>query len=156
MYRLPEKQTGIWTVSNCARCCFLSICKSSNLSLTFHQTEISWLFLPLFDLLRITLYYFVQAEFFHVNLRSQKEKTSRKLCVYNHGDSYLFRFTYTYANYPSSGGFPWRQKYRLAFPRCLPFGVPFLFWLWRFYKLWFRRFISTFLCGEVIRNAVTD
>ena len=55
-------------------------------------------FLPLFyrDLLRVILYYFVQAEFFHANLRFQKEKTSRKRCVYNHGNSYLFRFTYTY------------------------------------------------------------
>ena len=39
----------------------------------------------------------MQAEFFHANLSFQKEKkTSRKRCVYNHGNSYLFRFTYTY------------------------------------------------------------
>ena len=42
--------------------------------ITFHQTEISWLFLPLFDLLRFILYYFVQAEFFHTNLRFRKGK----------------------------------------------------------------------------------
>ena len=40
----------------------------------------------------------------------RKKKTWRKRCVYNHGDSYLFRFTYTYANYPSSSVFRWRQK----------------------------------------------
>ena len=40
----------------------------------------------------------------------RKKKKWRKGCVYNHGDSYLFRFTYTYANYPSSSGFRWRQK----------------------------------------------
>ena len=38
----------------------------------------------------------MQAEFFHANLRFQKEKTSRKRCVYNHGNLYLFRFTYAY------------------------------------------------------------
>ena len=52
--------------------------------------------LPLFDLLHFILYCFVQAEFFHVNLCFQKEKTSRKQCVYNHGNLYLFRFTYAY------------------------------------------------------------
>ena len=58
MYRLPEKQTGCGMVSNCARSCFLSVCKSPTLSLTFHQTEI-WLFLLLFfDLFPFILYYF--------------------------------------------------------------------------------------------------
>ena len=38
----------------------------------------------------------MRAEFFHANFRFQKEKTSRKRCVYNHGNLYLFRFTYAY------------------------------------------------------------
>ena len=51
-------------------------------------------FLPPFELLRFILYYFGLAVFFHVNSRFQKEKkTSTKRCVYNHGDSYLVRFT---------------------------------------------------------------
>ena len=79
----------------------------------------------------------------------------RKRCVYNHGDSYLFRFTYTYANYPSSGGFRRRQKCRPSLPRCLPFWVPFLFWLSRFYKLSFRLHFNVSECGKVMRNAVT-
>ena len=54
------------------------------------------LFVPLFDSLRFILYYFVQADFFHANLRFQKEKMSRKCCVYNDGNLYLFRFTYAY------------------------------------------------------------
>ena len=53
------------------------------------------------------------------------------LCQLNsficHGDSYLFCFPYTYANYPSSGRFHWRQKCRLRFLRCLPLWAPFLF-----------------------------
>ena len=36
---MPEKQTACGMVSNCAQSCFLSVCKSSTLSLTFHQTE---------------------------------------------------------------------------------------------------------------------
>ena len=46
-------------------------------------------FLPLFDLIRFILYYFVQAEFFHANLRFQKEKlrgnvvfTTTANCIY--------------------------------------------------------------------------
>ena len=53
-------------------------------------------FSPLFDFLRFILFYFVQTEFLYGNIRFQKEKTSRKRCVYNHGNLYLFRFTYAY------------------------------------------------------------
>ena len=39
-------------------------------------------FLPLFDLIRFILYYFVQAELFHANLRFQKEKNFEEtLCL---------------------------------------------------------------------------
>ena len=39
-------------------------------------------FLPLFDLIRFILYYFVQAKLFHANLRFQKEKTFEEtLCL---------------------------------------------------------------------------
>ena len=49
-----------------------------------------------------------------------------------------------YANYCSSAGFRWRQKWRFWIPKWLPFWAPFLFWLSRFYKLSFRLFIPTF------------
>ena len=130
MYRMPEKQTGCGMVSKCGRSCFLSVCKSPILSLTFHQTEMT--FLPLFDLFLFILYYFcaswilLHAMVIHI----------------------YFCFTYTYANYPSSGGFHWRAKCRLRFLRCLPLWTPFLFWLSRFYKLSFRLFISTFYNAE--------
>ena len=48
MYRMPEKQMGCGMVSKCARSCFLSVCKSPTLSLTFHQT----------DMFPFILYYF--------------------------------------------------------------------------------------------------
>ena len=57
MYRMSEKQTGI-----CQR--FRTAiankfwCRSPTHSRTFHQTQISWLFLPLFELFRFILYYF--------------------------------------------------------------------------------------------------
>ena len=38
----------------------------------------------------------MKAEFFYLNLPFQKENTLRKHCVYNHGNTYLFHFTYTY------------------------------------------------------------
>ena len=41
-----------------------------------HSIELKYpdFFLPLFDLIRFILYYFVQAELFYANLRFQKEK----------------------------------------------------------------------------------
>ena len=70
--------------------------------------------------------YFVQAESFHANLRFQKEKTSRKRCVYNHSNLYLFCFTYTYANYclPDFAG---DKNVDFQFPDACLFGHPFYF-----------------------------
>ena len=73
-----------------------------------------------------------------MNFRFQKEKTWKKLCVFNHGDMYLFRFTYTYMQITLHWWFRWRQKCRLWFLRCLPFWTPCLF-------LDFLSFTSDFL-----------
>ena len=85
------------------------------------------LFLPLFDSLRFILYYFVQAEFFHANLRFQKEKTLKKR-VYNDGNLYLFRFTYACmqitAHPPDFAG---DKNVDFEFPDACPFGHPFYF-----------------------------
>ena len=66
----------------------------------------------------------------------KRKKKLKKHCVYNHGNSCLFCFTYTYkyANYTSFRRFRWRQKCLLWFLRCLPFGPPFLFWLSEFFS----------------------
>ena len=74
MYRMPENNQEVKRFWAALEVFFFSVCKSPTQSLNFHRTEISWLFLPLFDLFRFILYYFVQAEFFHANLRFQKEK----------------------------------------------------------------------------------
>ena len=60
---------------------FLSVCKSPTLSLTFHQT-----YFTLF-LWKLNSFMWIYAK---------RKKTSRKRCVYNHGDTYLFRSTCTY------------------------------------------------------------
>ena len=52
MHRIPEKQTGSQTVSDCAQNRFYQY----TLLLTCHQTEISWLFFRLFYLLCIIVY----------------------------------------------------------------------------------------------------
>ena len=71
---------------NCAINCFYQYANHLPNHLLSIELKYTDFFLPLFDLLRFILYYFVQAEFFHANLRFQKEKTSRKRCVYNHGN----------------------------------------------------------------------
>jgi len=61
---------------------FLLVCKSPTLSLTFHETEISWLFYE-FSVCFVSFYIiFVKAEFFHVNLCLQKEKKFQGNVVY--------------------------------------------------------------------------
>ena len=118
---------------NCARSCFFSVCKSPTQSLT--QTDLLSIelkypdfFLPLFHLFRFILYYFVQAEFFHANSRFQKEKTWRKRCVYNHGNSHLFPFTYTYMQITvDPPDFAGDKNVDFEFPDDCLFGHPFYF-----------------------------
>ena len=145
MCRIPEKQFRKLNGFKLGQTLFLSVCKSPTQSLTFHWTEICWLFLPLFDLLRFILYSFVQAEFFHATLRFQKEKNFEEtLCLQPRQFVSILLHLHLYASYCSSAGFRWRQKCWFWIPRCLLFWAPFLFWLSRFYRLSFRLFIPTF------------
>ena len=154
MYRMQENNREVEQFWTALEVVFfrMQIKKSPTQLLTFHRTEISWLFLPLFDLFCFILYYFVQAEFFHANLHFQKEKNFEEtFCLQPRQFASILLHLHLYVNYCSSAGFRWRQKCRFWIPRCLPFWAPFLFWLWRFYKLSFRLFI-----GKVMRNAATD
>ena len=147
MYRMPENNQEVKRFWAALEVFFFSVCKSPTQSLTFHRTEIYWLFLPLFDLFRFILYYFVQAEFFHANLRFQKGKKKNfeeTLCLQPWQFASTLLHLHLYANYCSSAGFRWRQKWRFWIPKWLPFWAPVLFWLSRFYKLSFRLFIPTF------------
>jgi len=99
MYRVPEKQTGSRMVSNGAQSCFYQYANR----LPFRLLSIKLKYLSFFTTFRFAVSFyitFVKAEFFHENLRFQKEKTLRKRCVYSDGDTCLFRFTYTYIEFP--------------------------------------------------------
>ena len=94
MYRMPGKQTtAIWTALEVL---LLSVCKSPTLSLTFHQTQISWLFFTTFRFASFHFILFLCKLYSFMWIYAFKwKKTSKKRCVYNHGDSYLLRFTHT-------------------------------------------------------------
>ena len=56
----------------------------------------------------------------------KRTKTSRRRCVYNHGNSYLFRFTYTYMQitvHPPD--FAGNKNVDFEFPDAFLFGHPF-------------------------------
>ena len=116
------------TVLNCARSCFFQYANHLFNHLLSIELKYPDLFLPLFDLFCFILYYFVQAEFFHANLRFQKEKNFEETCVYNHGNSHLFRFTYTYmqitVHLPDFTG---DKNVDFEFPDDCLFGHPFYF-----------------------------
>ena len=55
-------------------------------------------------------------------------KTLRKRCVYNHGNSYLFRFTYTYMQITvHRPDFVGDKNVDFEFPDACLFGHPFYF-----------------------------
>ena len=63
----------------------------------------------------------------------KRKKTSRKRCVYNHGNLYLFRFTYAYMQitvHPLD--FARDKNIDFEFPNACLLGHPFSFWLSRF------------------------
>ena len=102
MYRIPEKQFRKPNGFEVRYMLFLSVCKSPTQAGTFHWTEISWLFLPLLDLLRFILYYFVQAELFHADLRFQKEENFEETCLKPRQFVSISLHIRLYANYCSS------------------------------------------------------
>ena len=58
----------------------------------------------------------------------KRKKTSRKRCVYNHGNLYLFLFAYTYMQitvYPAD--FAGGKTVDFEFPDACLFGHPFYF-----------------------------
>ena len=85
---------SVWNLKSC--CC---ICKK-NIVLMSYSREYSYSPIPpptpLCSLSSFLALYiiFMKAQFFHVNLRFKRKKM-KKCCIYNHGDMYLFHFTYT-------------------------------------------------------------
>ena len=70
----------------------------------------------------------MNVEFFHANLRFQGEKKT-KLCVYNHGDTYVFRFTCTCMQIPFnfSADFTGDKNVTFDFSDACLFGHPVYF-----------------------------
>ena len=99
-------------VLNCARRYFYQYANHLPNHLLSIELKYPDFFLPLFDLLRFILYYFVQAELFHENLRFQKEENFEEtLCLQPRQFVSISLHLCLYANYCSFAGFRWRQKY---------------------------------------------
>ena len=112
MYRMT-KQSGSRTVLNCARSCFFQYANHLPNHLLSIELKYPDFFLPLFDLFRFISYYFVQAEFFHANLRFQKGKNFEEmLCLQPRQFASISLHLHLCANYCSSAGFRLRQKCR--------------------------------------------
>ena len=156
MYRMPGKQTtAIWTALEVL---LLSVCKSPTLSLTFHQTQISWPFFYYFSICFVSFHIiFVQAVFFHVNLGFREKKKTLRKRVYNHGDSCLLRFTHTYANYPFHlADFAGDKNVAFHYPDVCLFVHPFYFDNQDFISFKLQTSFQRFNARKVMRNAVTD
>ena len=98
---------------NCARRYFYQYANHLPNHLLSIELKYPDFFLPLFDLIRFILYYFVQAELFHANLRFQKETNFEEtLCLQPRQFASISLHLRLYANYCSPAGFRWRQKYR--------------------------------------------
>ena len=129
MYRMPENNQEVEQFWTALEVFFFSVCKSPTQSLTFHRTEISW---PFFTTFRFVLFHFIlfcaswvlSCKF----MLSKRKKTSRKRCVYNHGNLHLFHFTYTYMQItvhpPDFAGY---ENVNFEFPDACLFGHPFYF-----------------------------
>ena len=108
---MPEKQSGSQTVLNSARSCFHQYANHLPDHLFSIELKYPDFFLPLYDLLCFILYSFVQAEFFHANLRFQKEKNFEEtLCLQPRQFVSILLHLHLYVSYCSSAGFRWRQK----------------------------------------------
>ena len=84
---MPEKtniqSNGFELFSNL----FSSVCKSMQITSPFHQTEKSWLFVLLFDLLRFILYYFCESMILSCEFTLLKGENSKKPYICDHGNT---------------------------------------------------------------------
>ena len=96
MYRMPEKQSGSRTVLNCARSCF----QSMQITYPITYFPLNWnilTFLYHFSIWFVSFYIILcKLSSFMRIYAFKRKKTSRKRCVYNHGNLYQFCFTYAY------------------------------------------------------------
>ena len=136
---MPEKQSG----TNCFGLCsklFSPVRKFPTLSLTFPAIKLKYL--SFFYDYFIALYHFIfiKVEFFHMNLCFQRKKLWGNVCLYNHGDTYLFRFTFftPTCKFPFFRRISLKTKLLPLISQTLTFFTLLSFWLSRCFKLCFR------------------
>ena len=89
MYRMPEKQTGSWTVSNCAQCCFYQYANH----LPFRLLSIKLKYRGFLMTSRFAVFHFMlilkrMNSFMWINFTLSKGKNFKEMCFYNHSDIY--------------------------------------------------------------------
>ena len=147
MYRMPENNQEVERFWTALFFFSMQITYSITYSdwLTFHRTEISWLFFTTFAFVSFHFILFCASWVLSCEFTlSERKNLEETLCLQPRQFASISLYLHLYANYCSSAGFRWRQKCRFWIPRWLPFWAPFLFWLSRFYKLSFKLFIPTF------------
>ena len=129
MYRIPEKQFRKPNGLELRYTLFLSVCKSPTQSLTFHRTEISWLFFNHFSICFVSFYIILckLSSFMRIyafkrkKLRGNVVFTTTAICI-------LFRFTYAYMQitvHPPD--FAGDKNIDFKFPNACLLGHPFYF-----------------------------
>ena len=128
MYRMPEKQSGSQKVLNSARSCFHQY--ANHLPDHLLSIELKYAdFFYHFSICFVSFYILLCKLSSFMRLYAfKRKKTLRKRCVYNHGNSYQFCFTYTYmqvtVHLPDFVG---DKNVDFEFPDACFFGHPFYF-----------------------------
>ena len=125
---MPEKQSGSQKVLNSARSCFHQY--ANHLPDHLLSIELKYAdFFYHFSICFVSFYILLCKLSSFMRLYAfKRKKTLRKRCVYNHGNSYLFCFTYTYmqvtVHLPYFAG---DKNVDFEFPDACFFGHPFYF-----------------------------
>ena len=128
MYRMPETQSGSQKVLNSARSCFHQY--ANHLPDHLLSIELKYAdFFYHFSICFVSFYILLCKLSSFMRLYAfKRKKTLRKRCVYNHGNSYQFCFTYTYmqvtVHLPDFAG---DKNVDFEFPDACFFGHPFYF-----------------------------
>ena len=112
---------------NCARSYFYQYANHLPNHLLSIELKYPDFFLPLFDSFFSFYIILCKLSSFMRIYAFQRKKTSRKRCVYNHGNLYLFRFTYAYLQitvHPPD--FAGDKNIDFEFPNACLLGHPFI------------------------------
>ena len=128
MYRMPEKQSGSQKVLNSARSCFHQYANHLPDHLLSIELKYAYFFYH-FSICFVSFYILLcKLSSFMRFYAFKRKKTLRKRCVYNHGNSYLFCFTYTYMQVTVHLlDFTGDKNVDFEFPDACFFGHPFYF-----------------------------